>query len=349
MEKIDKFKIEKIFDSFRNLNIIIVGDCILDSYMWGTVERISPEAPIPVVTVKKKENRLGGAANVALNVRAMGANPILCSVTGDDENKSLFCEQAISNGLSCEGIITDEKRNTTVKTRVFGYNQQLLRVDEEVLDRIPHKIEKRLLDYINTATSNKKIDAIIIADYDKGVVTPSMIRNLIAISKSKNIPVAADPKKKNFRYYNNLTLFKPNLKELAEGMKTDLVKEDSESIIAAAKVLQEEKNIRYMLVTLSENGVLLGCREVNKIISAMTHQVSDVSGAGDTVIGVASVCMAANMKAADMAYIANLAGSLVCQYVGVTPVKKTRLINEIAGKLKYIPEFNSSPYKNATS
>ena len=321
-------KIKRIFESFNKLNILIVGDSILDAYMWGDVDRISPEAPIPVVSVNKKENRLGGAANVTLNIKALGANPILCSVLGGDDKQAIFARQMADNNLEISGLIIDNNRKTTVKTRIFGHNQQLLRIDEEILERISKKTEKELINRIKSIISKTVIDAVIIADYDKGVVTPALIREVAEMANSKNIPVAADPKIKNFNQYKNINLFKPNLKELAEGLKTELVKGDFENIKATAKLHRESKNIRYILVTLSEQGVLLGSEETNEVISAEAHQVSDVSGAGDTVISVASACMAANVPPLDMAIIANLAGSLVCEKVGVSPLDKEQLLSE---------------------
>lgn len=301
---------------------------MVDSYMWGRVDRISPEAPIPIVSVTKRENRPGGAANVALNIQSLGANALLCSVIGNDARKDIFMDLMRDSGMVNDGILVSDDRKTTVKTRIIGSNQHLLRVDEEDNGRISKSAEKQFTALIRSVLASVRTDAIIFEDYDKGVITPAVIKEVLFLAREKGIPVSADPKKRNFNLYRNIDLFKPNLKELSEGLKTDIPGRDIEKIGEAARRLQEEGNIRYLLITLSEMGIYLRSREGGKLVSTEVRDIADVSGAGDTVISVATACLAAGMSPEDMAVIANLAGGLVCGKVGVVPVDKQLLLEE---------------------
>ena len=219
---IKKEHIREMFKSFNNLNVLIIGDVMIDSYLWGKVNRISPEAPVPIVAVTKKERRLGGAANVALNIQALGANPILCSVIGVDYEGQAFLDLLKTQKLSQKGILKCRDRITTVKTRVIGNNAQLLRVDEEVEDEIEPSETQQLLTLISYIINHDKIDVIIFEDYNKGLITTKLVSKVVELAKSKNIPTCVDPKKKNFNTYKGVSLFKPNLKELREGIKMDV-------------------------------------------------------------------------------------------------------------------------------
>ena len=220
---IKKEHVREIFRSFNNLNVLIIGDVMIDSYLWGKVNRISPEAPVPIVAVTKKERRLGGAANVALNIQALGANPILCSVIGVDYEGQAFLDLLKTQKLSQKGILKCRDRITTVKTRVIGNNAQLLRVDEEVEDEIEPSETQQLLTLISYIINHDKIDVIIFEDYNKGLITSKLVNKVVELAKSKNIPTCVDPKKKNFNTYKGVSLFKPNLKELREGIKMDVI------------------------------------------------------------------------------------------------------------------------------
>ncbi len=321
-------EIKRIFDRFSRMNIMIIGDVMIDSYMWGKVDRISPEAPIPVVSVINRENRLGGAANVALNIQSLGGVPLLCSITGNDAKKDVFMELLREKGMSGDGILIRDDRRTTLKTRIIGSNQHLLRVDEESNEIIGKDAENQFIDKIRSLISQGKPDAIIFEDYDKGVLTPGVIREIISTAGKMDIPVTADPKKRNFNRYRNVDLFKPNLKELAEGMKTELSKNNVEGITIAARKIQESLNIRYLLVTLSEMGIFLRHAGMSKLFPTEVLDVADVSGAGDTVISVATACLAAGADPETMAIISNLAGGLVCGKVGVVPVHRGQLHEE---------------------
>jgi rfaE bifunctional protein kinase chain/domain len=307
---------------------MIIGDVMIDTYLWGKVERISPEAPVPVVTGTKEENRLGGAANVALNVQSMGATPILCSVIGSDSYSKTFYGLLENKGMTSKGIIEDNERITTVKTRVISNHQHLLRVDREIDDLLSPNMEKRFIEHILTVLNQNNISAIIFQDYDKGSITPNVISEVVKEANKRKIPTLVDPKKRNFGAYHDTTLFKPNFKELNEGLKVEATKTKPDSLNEAAKILHREKNIALVMITLSEAGVFISNGKEYRIIPAHIRDIADVSGAGDTVIGVASLCLAAKLDPFTTAAIANMAGGLVCEKMGVVPIEKEKLIDE---------------------
>jgi rfaE bifunctional protein kinase chain/domain len=335
MHKEDNYK--KLFSDFNHLNILIIGDVMVDSYLWGKVERISPEAPIPIVALRSRENRMGGAANVARNIRAMGANPILCSVIGNDPMGDIFCKLLEEEKITTHGLIRSNHRMTTTKFRIFGNNTQMLRVDEEVEHDLSDFDHKLLTEKVNQILNEQTIDCIIMQDYNKGVLSPAIITTVVQQARLKNIPVTVDPKKKNFEFYKGITLFKPNLKELKEGLKTDFESSNREMLMTAAHQLREHLEAKYILTTLSENGVMIcfrdGIDDRNIFIPAHLRMISDVSGAGDTVISVASLCLAKQCSPYETAYISNLAGGLVCEEVGVVPVNKEKLLKEVINLL----------------
>lgn len=301
---------------------------MIDAYMWGNVSRISPEAPVPVVAVNKRENRLGGAANVALNVQAMGANPILCSVIGNDDGSTLLLDLLKKQKLSAEGILKSSNRTTTVKTRVIGNNHQMLRIDEEIESSIINKETDSLVFVIKKLITNKKVNVIIFEDYDKGVITPELIKSIVAFAKQKNIPTVVDPKKKNFMAYSGVTLFKPNIKELKEGLKSDFDTDNLKELGKAVEGFIKKQNIDTALITLSEKGIYTHSKKSKTLIPAHIRNISDVSGAGDTVVSVAALCLALNLSPVLTATLANLAGGLVCEKVGVAPIDKQQLLEE---------------------
>ena len=301
---------------------------MIDTYLWGTVDRISPEAPVPVVSVTKKENRLGGAANVALNIQSLGAKPVICAVVGDDQEGLEFFKLLDKQGLSKEGILTIPGRITTVKTRVIGHNQQIVRVDAETDEQISEKYLNLAFGRIQEILSKQNIDAIIFEDYDKGFLSEEMISKTVILANQKNILTVVDPKKRNFLYYKNISLFKPNLKELKEGLKVDIDPSDISQINNAVDLLQQNLQAQSIMVTLSDQGVYISSARGNKVIPAHVRNIADVSGAGDTVIATATLCLAAGMEEFKSAAIANLAGGLVCEQVGVVPISYDLLLSE---------------------
>ena len=321
--------VQKLFNSFNDLNVLIIGDVMIDNYLWGKVERISPEAPVPIVSVQKKESRLGGAANVAINISAMGANPILCAVIGVDSNGRSFIEMLHQQNMTSEGMLQSQERPTTVKTRIIGNNHQMLRVDEELEEDISTIEKKQILHRIQSILDTKKIDVVIFEDYDKGLLSKSLIEQVVKIANQKNIPIAVDPKKRNFNHYKNVTLFKPNLKELREGMKLDLEKGNLDDIKKAVRKLSTEHKLENVMVTLSEQGMFIVNEKNEFHIPAHIRNIADVSGAGDTVISIAALCLAVQAGPELTATISNLAGGLVCEKVGVVPIVKSDLLEEV--------------------
>lgn len=320
--------IVSLFEKFDTYNVLIVGDVMIDTYFWGKVDRISPEAPVPIISRTGIEHRLGGAANVARNVKSLGANPILCSVIGNDDKAEIFLDVMKGRGLSTEGIVKHESRITTVKTRVISDNQHLLRIDEEIKSSISKEIEDKLIEKINNIIDTTKIDSIIFQDYDKGVITPKIIESVVEIANKKNIPTLVDPKKRNFHNFKGVTLFKPNFKELIEGLKLEISKSDIEGIHEASRTLQKGQNIKIVMTTLSELGVYISDNGSYHQIPAEIRDIADVSGAGDTVVSTASLCLAADLEPKQIAWISNISGGLVCEKVGVVPIDKKLLLKE---------------------
>jgi rfaE bifunctional protein kinase chain/domain len=320
--------IQQVFDSFNNLKVLIIGDVMVDAYLWGSVDRISPEAPVPIVAVKKRESRLGGAANVAINIQSMGAIPVLCSVIGNDRNGEELIALMKELNMSTDGMIQSSERVTTVKTRVIGNNHQLLRVDDEVMHDLSSKEQAAILHVIQQLIEKEKPSVVIFEDYDKGVLNANLIKEVVSLCQKSNIPTAVDPKKKNFNAYIGVDLFKPNLIELKQGVKVDFKIPDLETLSTICEPFRNEQQIKTMMVTLSEHGVYIGNEKSKTIIPAHVRNISDVSGAGDTVISVAALCLGLGLSETMIASLANLAGGLVCEQVGVVPINKDLLKKE---------------------
>jgi rfaE bifunctional protein kinase chain/domain len=310
-------------------HILIIGDVMVDSYLWGQVNRISPEAPVPVVDVNKREYRLGGAANVALNVQAMGATPIICSVIGNDSKGEIFFQLLKQAKIASQTMVKSSERCTTTKFRIIGNNTQMLRVDEENRHELSATEEKKLFAIISKVIQTQPIDAIIFQDYDKGVITKSLIENTVKLAKKQGIPTCVDPKKRHFLDFKQVTLFKPNLKELSEGLNISFDAKNLKDVEKAMKLLQKTISTDIVFTTLSELGVAIMDKKTFFHNPAHVRQIADVSGAGDTVISVATLCLALGLPIETIAKIANLAGGLVCESVGVVSVDKHRLLSEI--------------------
>jgi rfaE bifunctional protein kinase chain/domain len=301
---------------------------MVDAYVWGKVERISPEAPVPIVSCVNRESRLGGAANVALNIKSMGANPILCSVVGNDDKGKEFLNLLTAIQQEQSGIVISDHRRTTVKTRFISDNQHLIRVDEEDTHELADEIEIEFIDHIKNLIDKNNIHAIVFEDYDKGVITKKLIEEITSLANTKEIPILVDPKKRHYQDYKNVTLFKPNFKEFVEGSNLNLEKGDIEGLFAEAKNFQQNMGIDKLLITLSELGVFISNEDTYAHIPAVVREIADVSGAGDTVISVATLCLAAGMEARDIAAISNLAGGIVCEIPVVVPIDKKVLLEE---------------------
>ncbi|WP_319482568.1 bifunctional ADP-heptose synthase [uncultured Draconibacterium sp.] len=325
----NKAEVDEIFNRFSKIRAIVIGDAMVDTYLWGKVDRLSPEAPVPIVSVTTRENRLGGAANVSRNIQELEATPILFAVVGDDDNGKEFLNLLEKRNVSSEGIFVDPSRNTTVKNRVISSGKQIVRIDEESIDYISEEMESKLINAIKTEMETHPVDVIVFVDYDKGVVTPKLFNTINELAQEKGIPTSVDPKKRNFSNYKNVSLFKPNFKEFVEGTRFPLMKGDLESLKKAAETFKTEQQLKLILITLSELGILIINGDEEQYYPVAIRDIADVSGAGDTVIGVASLAMAAGLQPKIMAQMSNLAGGLVCEKVGVVPVDQTQLKKEM--------------------
>ena len=319
---------KEIVEQFKQKRILVIGDVMIDSYLRGNVNRVSPEAPVPIVSLQKEEDRLGGAANVAINLVSMGASAIICSVIGNDKSGDKMLELLEENTISAEGLIFSSSRQTTVKTRIIGNNQHLLRVDSEQTNDINSSEEDELIAKVHSILESK-IDAIIFEDYNKGVLTENVIEKIITLANSKGVYTTVDPKNKNFFAYKNVSLFKPNLKELKEGVGMNFTFSDNEQFENAVSKLESKLNNTVSFVTLSEHGVFIKDGKEQHYIPAHIRNIADVSGAGDTVISIATLCLTAGLPIKEIAEIANLAGGLVCEKSGVVSIDKDLLIEEV--------------------
>lgn len=319
---------KKIFDDFNGLRVLIIGDIMLDSYIWGTVERMSPEAPVPVITVKKRDYRLGGAGNVVVNVHALGATPIVCSLIGNDDAavKLRSCLKKLT--IIEHGLVVSNTRPTTEKTRVIASDRHVVRVDEESEREASPEEEKQIIERV--AGLLPQCHVVIFQDYDKGTITPNVIKTTVELARKKGIPTVVDPKRRNFIAYENVTLFKPNLKELREGLKIDV---DASTIEKAVEILKAKLKADGVMATLSEHGVYINYNNETAKLPAHHREIADVSGAGDTVVAIAAVCVALGLDAKNVAALSNLGGGLVCQHVGVVPIDKAELLREAESHL----------------
>jgi len=318
--------VSELINGFSRLKVLIIGDLMIDSYTWGKVSRISPEAPVPVVNVIRRESRLGGAGNVVLNIASLGATAMICSVIGDDAPGRELQKIILDANLSTDGLIVEPSRMTTVKERIIAGSQQVVRVDSETENPISLSSQQALLALIKDSMSD--VDVIIFEDYDKGVLSAELIQSVISMAKENNIPTVVDPKRKNFFAFQGATLFKPNLHELRDGlglMPTDFDADHLAETVRKFKVSQEFSGV---FVTLSERGVYIDFENDQHLIPAHIRQISDVSGAGDTVISIAACVLALGGSTEQIASLANLGGGLVCESLGVVPINLALLRKE---------------------
>jgi rfaE bifunctional protein kinase chain/domain len=316
---------EALFDKMASLHVLVLGDAMLDAYMWGSITRSSPEAPVPVVDIIHREDRLGGAANVALNIVAMGAKATLVSVVGEDKYGESFQRLLKESGIKTNGILAFHDRKTTVKTRIISDNKHVLRVDEE--DSSDISTEEEVLDHVRQLLLLENFDVVIFEDYNKGLLTGKVIEGVIALCREKGIPTAVDPKKKNFLSYSGCTLFKPNRKEMEEGLGIS-VQITKEGLHDAVEQLQARMRCEAVLLTLSEHGVYFENESLLQHLPAFPRNIIDVSGAGDTVIALAALALASKCPPEWIALIANLAGGQVCEKVGVVTVDRALIKEE---------------------
>jgi len=323
----NKGDIERLFDDMQHLHVVVVGDVMLDTYRWGIIERMSPEAPVPVVSVKNKDARLGGAANVALNCKALGAKVTLASVIGSDTEGLELLQLAAEAGINTSLIMQSKYRPTTTKMRIIAGDKHVVRLDEEVCDDLLIEEEHPFIDMVMRFLQIEKPDVVIFEDYNKGVLKENVIHRLIAHCGEIGIITTVDPKYKNFLAYKGVTVFKPNLKEVREGLDLNLDDLNTENLNSVHIALKKELNHHVTFITLSEKGVYFS-NGSSAIVPSHVRDIKDVSGAGDTVIATASIVYALTKNAAVMAAISNIAGGLVCEHVGVVPIDRQELLAE---------------------
>ena len=319
---------DQLFELFSGTKVAVVGDVMLDTYMWGHVERISPEAPVPVVALDKREQRLGGAANVALNLVSLGANVAMFSVIGKDDDGVLLKQRFSEEGISDAYLLSSERRITTNKSRVIARNQQMLRLDAEMTDDLAAEDEQLLIEAVKRYIKDEKPKLLIFEDYNKGVLTEKVIGALIELCKQQEVITAVDPKRKNFFTYKGVTIFKPNLKEVTEAFHLINAEVNAIALQNIHSLLKQQLQHELSFITLSEKGVFYNDPIVSRIIPSHLRNIADVSGAGDTVIAVASLLYAVTGDVHLMAEVANIAGGLVCEEVGTVAINKERLLEE---------------------
>lgn len=325
MSKVD---FDKVFAQFPSVKAGVIGDVMLDTYWWGHVERISPEAPVPIVALDKKEHRIGGAGNVALNLASLGAQVAILSAMGKDDDgillKGLFEQQDIRT----DWLLQMSSRITTNKSRIISRNQQMMRLDAETTRDLTAEEEQALIERTEQYIVTEKPQVIIFEDYNKGVLTEKVIASVIALCKKYGVFTAVDPKRKNFFSYKTVDIFKPNLKEVKEGLNLLIDEVNLPTLKHIHEELQQQLQHRISFITLSEKGVFYQQEQDAAIIPSHLRNIADVSGAGDTVIAVASLVYAATQKIDLMAQVANIAGGLVCEIVGTSAIDKELLLQE---------------------
>ncbi len=326
MIKLSEKRLLELKNKFKGKRIAVIGDMMLDIYFWGDVKRISPEAPVPVVEVENEFFRFGGAANCALNIASLGGKPEPVGVIGYDNFGTIFSSLLSESHICSKGIIIDETRPTTAKTRVIAGDQHVVRIDKESKQNINTDLNKKILNHLKTIIDS--VDGIILQDYNKGVLTESLIEKIIELANKKKVLITVDPKFNNFFAYKNVTVFKPNKKEAEDvlGMK---IKSDSD-VSKAGKILFEKLKAKNVLLTLGENGIAVFEKgKLEKRMPTKARKVADVSGAGDTVISTLTIALAAGANIIEASYLANYAGGIVCEEVGIVPIQLDKLFNTI--------------------
>jgi D-glycero-beta-D-manno-heptose-7-phosphate kinase len=319
---------KELFESFSTIKVAVIGDVMLDTYWWGKVDRISPEAPVPVVALSKKEQRIGGAGNVALNLVSLGANVNVIAVVGKDEDGEQLTSLFKTNKIGTNYLVQSQSRITTNKIRIISRNQHMMRLDAEMQHDIETNDEEKLVKTVEEYIAVEAPQVIVLEDYNKGVLTQNVIEKIIALCKQNNIITTVDPKRKNFFAYKGVTIFKPNLKEVVEGLNLIVDDVNISGLKDIHTQLKAKLNHSISFITLSEKGVFYNDDNASSLIPTHIRSIADVSGAGDTVIAVASLVYAATQNVKLMAEMANIAGGLVCEEVGTVAINKEKLLAE---------------------
>jgi rfaE bifunctional protein kinase chain/domain len=319
-------RLRELFENFKRKRIAVVGDLMLDRYFWGSVARISPEAPVPVVEIESESARLGGAANVAHNIKSLGGDPVLIGVIGNDNSGSMLRDLLVENSFSTAGLVVDETRQTTVKTRVIAHHQHVVRIDRETREEISYTLQHRILEILHHNVHT--LDAIVIEDYNKGVIVKSLIKQIVGLANEHKRIIVVDPKFNNFFDYQGVTVFKPNRKEVEEVMGIKLL--DDATVEETGKALMARLQAKCVLLTRGERGMTLF--EESGIVTHVptkARKVADVSGAGDTVTSTLAVALAGGATMREAATLANYAGGVVCEEVGVIPIVREALFDAV--------------------
>ncbi|GAA4466094.1 D-glycero-beta-D-manno-heptose-7-phosphate kinase [Nemorincola caseinilytica] len=324
----NKERSKELFARMQDMHVVVVGDVMLDNYWWGHVDRISPEAPVPVVAISRRESRLGGAANVALNCRSLGAKVTLASIVGEDANGETLVSLANDAGIDTSLVAKSRKRLTTTKVRILSRNQQMLRLDDEVTDDLHTEEEHPFIDKVLQYLQKVKPQALIFEDYNKGVLKENVIRHITAHCREIGIVTVVDPKRRNFLSYKDVTIFKPNLKEVREGLHLDINNVTTSELDEAHTILHKELGHEVTFITLSEKGVYYNKEGHSAILPSHIRNIADVSGAGDTVVATATLVYTLTKDPALMAAISNIAGGIVCEEAGVVAIDKNKLREE---------------------
>lgn len=326
MIKIPPHRLDELKNNFIGKKIAVIGDMMLDCYFWGEVKRISPEAPVPVVEIGDEFYRFGGAANVALNILTLGGIPLPIGVIGDDNDGKIFKLLIEQHKLQADGIIIDKSRPTTAKTRVIAHSQHVVRIDKESKDYINEELRKKIFSYIESHI--RKVDGIILQDYNKGVLTPELIEKVINLANKNDVLITVDPKFNNFFAYKHVTVFKPNRKEAEEVLGIKI--KTSSDISSAGKIIRERLSAKNVLLTLGEEGIaVFSENQPEKRMPTKAIKVADVSGAGDTVISTLTMALAADANILEACYLANFAAGIVCGEVGIVPIEIDNLFSVV--------------------
>ncbi|OGW76794.1 MAG: hypothetical protein A3C51_02615 [Omnitrophica bacterium RIFCSPHIGHO2_02_FULL_46_20] len=319
-------KLNSIISNFKNTNVLVIGDIILDEFIWGDVSRISPEAPVPVVWVKRESFMPGGASNVANNLRSLGARTYLAGVIGDDERGATLKGALEQKGIDTSGIMIDESRPTTLKTRIVAQHQQVVRIDKEKVDTLSDALISRIINCAKELID--KIDAVIIEDYGKGVITPKLLKYIVPLAKAHKKIISVDPKEERLKYYHGITLITPNNHEASKAVGFEI--KDNATLKKAGEEMLKKFKCKIALITLGENGMAVFQKDKTmKHIPTVAQEVFDVSGAGDTVIACYTLALAAGANPVEAAHISNYAAGIVVGKVGIAIVTPDELINRI--------------------
>lgn len=323
--------LKKIISNFNDASVLVIGDLILDEFLWGDVSRISPEAPVPVVWVKRESFMPGGASNVANNLKALGANTLIAGVIGDDERGAILKSELEQKGIDTRGIIADGSRPTTLKTRVVAHHQQVVRIDKENINALGDAVISRIINYTKSVIGS--LDAVIIEDYGKGVITPRLLKEIVPLARKKQKIISVDPKEENLKYYKGISLITPNNHEASKAVGFEI--KDTATLKRAGAVMLKKFKCKIALITLGENGmaVFQGGKPM-KQIPTVAQEVFDVSGAGDTVIACYTLALASGANPVQAAHISNCAAGIVVGKVGIAVVSGDELAGRIEKELK---------------